>query len=143
MHDAVIDTTVVAFANCDIAARKEGNSLDKRLEVLETAVNGGIRIRYNDKLITEYADHVRDHINDVIAMFFALLDSAAAIRAKKSTLSRQHYERAVRVRWPTHDQHLLAAAIGGHRPVVYVTEPLLSNCAAGIHRIFKIHVYRV
>src|SRR5258708_11582316 len=112
MNDAVLDTTVVAFGNSDIAARKRGNSLDVRLRILEAAVTRQIRIRYTPKLLGEYQQHVRERRNDVIELFFAVLDSGAAVLVRRNTLSRHHHARAVGERWPPHDEHLLAAAIG-------------------------------
>lgn len=143
MSDAVFDTTVVACANSDIAARRAGNSLDRRLHLLEIAGCGQVRVRYNRKLLSEYQAHIKTRRNDVIELFFAVLDSAWAIRVTRSTLSRQDYRLAVEQRWPTHDQHLLAAALGGDRPCVYVTEPRLATCGLGIQRVFNIRVRRV
>jgi|SRR6266571_2677589 len=140
MSDAVLDTTVVAFANSDIAARRSGNSLDRRLRILQDVVGRRMQIRYNPKLLTEYQQHITERRNDVIELFFAVLDSSAAIRVGRNTLSRQHFERATGERWPAHDQHLLAAAMGGDRPQIYVTERRLSDLASGIHRKFRIRV---
>ncbi len=140
ISDAVFDTTVVAWANKDIATRKPGNSFDRRLGLLELVVAGRMRIRYNSRLLTEYGQHVRQRRNDVIEFFFTVLDSASAIRVPKNNLSRQQHRLAIQQRWPTHDQHLLAAALGGDRPCIYVTEKRHANCAFGIHRVFGIGV---
>jgi hypothetical protein len=143
MNDAVLDATVVSFANSTLAGRLPGTSAERRFNLLDRAVRGKMRIRYNPKLLREYTDHIREHRNDAIRVFFDLLDSEGAIRVQTNTLSRQRYLRAAEVRWPRHDQHLLAAALGGNRPCVYVTEKKLANCAAGIHRIFDVHVHLV
>jgi hypothetical protein len=143
MSDAVFDTSVVAYANSDIVNRKLGGALDQRLILLEGAATRKVRIRYNDKLILEYAQHVRRCRNDVIELFFAVLDSAAAVRAPRNTLSRQHHQLADALRWPCHDEHLLAAAIGGDSPSIYVTEEQLARPAAEVFRIFRIHVHLV
>jgi hypothetical protein len=143
MNDAVFDTTVVAFANADIAKIKPATSQQRRFTLLKYAVAGNLRIRYNGKLLTEYEQHVRLRRNDVIELFFALLDSTSAVRVYKNTLSRQDHGLAVAHRWPRHDEHLLAAALNGHRPCIYVTEARLSDCAPGVHRIFRIHVHLV
>lgn len=140
MSDAVFDTSVVAIANKDIARRKLGNSIDQKLCLLERAVGGQIRIRYNWKLLTEYKQIVTDQRNDVIESFFQILDSMLAVRVARSTLSRQHFQRAIAQRWPRHDQHLLAAALDGDRTCLYVTEVRLAKCAAGIYRVFRIRV---
>lgn len=143
MSDAVFDTTVVAFANSTITSHKAGTSCARRFNLLAGAVAGNVRIRYNAKLLTEYTDKVRLRRNDVIELFFALLDSRAAIRVSRNNLSRQHHHRAVSVRWPIHDQHLLAAAIDGDRSYIYVTEKQLAARGADIHRTFKVHVQLV
>ena len=143
MSDAVFDATVVSFANSTLAGRRPGTSAERRFNLLNGAVRGRMRIRYNSKLLTEYTQHVRESRNDVIHIFFGLLDSQRAIRVPKNTLSRQDYQRAAAERWPHHDQHLLAAALGGDRPCVYVTEAQLANCAAGIQRIFRVRVHLV
>ena len=143
MNDAVFDTTVVAFANSDLSARKPGNSLDTRLRLLEGTVRRDFRIRYNAKLLKEYEQHVREHRNDVIELFFGALDSKGAILVKKNSLSRQEFNLARNQRWPSHDQHLIAAALGGTQTHIYVTERALVSCAAGIYRVFRIRVRAV
>ena|ERR1700722_15011307 len=143
MSDAVFDATVVSFANSTIAGRKPGTSAERRFNLLQGAVRGRMRIRYNSRLLTEYTDHVRERRNDAIRVFFDLLDSASAVRVSTNNLSRQNFARATEVRWPRHDQHLLAAALGGERSSVYVTEVRLSNCGAGIRRVFSVSVHLV
>lgn len=143
MNDGVLDTTVVACANCAIEARRQGNSLDRRAALLESCVSGLLRVRYNKVLLQEYEDHVHKYRNDLIETFFALLDSASSVFVSRSTLSRQNYDRALRCCWPSHDQHLLAAAMDGVRPYIYVTEDALSRCAKKIHREFGIRVGKV
>jgi hypothetical protein len=140
MSDVVFDTTVVDIGNQDIAHRRAGNSFDRTLNLLQAAIDGALRIRYNNKLRGEYEAHVRERRNDFIENFFTILDSPQALRVG-NTLSRQHYNLAVRTeRWPSHDQHLISAALGGNRPRIYVTEQQLLNCAAGIYRRFRIRV---
>lgn len=143
MSDVVFDTTVVAWANRDMGARRPGNSFDRRLRLLERARDGQLRIRYNKRLLGEYQRRVMERRNDIIEMFFVLLDSTRAIRVSRNNLSRQHHQRAVQEGWPSHDQHLLAAAVGGDRPCVYVDEHHLAACGAGIHRVLGIRVQRV
>jgi len=139
MADSVIDATVVAFANGNIAARKQGNAFDRRLEAIEQVVNGQRRLRYNSKLLREYQNLIQEHRNDVIDLFFIVLaDRAVLVRG--NTLSRQHYGRARTCRWPAHDQHLLAAALGGDEPTIFVTEARLAQCAAQILARFTIRV---
>jgi hypothetical protein len=140
MSDAIFDATVVSFANSTLAGRRPGTSAERRFNLLDGAAKGRVRIRYNTKLLTEYVDHIRERRNDAIRVFFDLLDSGGAIRVQKSTLSRQDWQRARAQRWPRHDQHLLAAAVDGDRPSLYVTERRLANCSAGIQRIFGVYV---
>jgi hypothetical protein len=144
MIDAVLDTTVVAIGNKDIAGRKAGNSFDRVLAVLEKILDGTVLVRYNNKLRVEYTEHVRERRNDFIENFFSILDSSQAIFVRKNSLSRQEYALAVVAdRWPSHDQHLIAAAIGGENPTIYVTEHALDVCGARIYRDFDIHVVKV
>jgi hypothetical protein len=140
MPDSVVDASAVAFSNGDIAARKPGNLLDRRLTVLEQVANGQRRLRYNPKLRSEYLQIIREHRNDVIELFFAALADRGVFVAR-NTLSRQHHATATaRCRWPTHDQHLLAAAMGGDNPTIFVTEQRLADCAARIATAFGIRV---
>jgi xanthine/CO dehydrogenase XdhC/CoxF family maturation factor len=144
MSDAVFDTTVVAIGNKAIADRKPGNSFDKILRLLQSVINHTSRVRYNYKLRGEYDEHVKQCRNDVIEVFFTILDSPQAIRVARNSLSRQHYVLAVRnARWPSHDQHLIAAALDGERPHIYVTELRLERSAPEIHRIFGIRVLKI
>lgn len=121
MPDCVLDASVVALANGDIAARRPGNMLDRRLAVIEHVVSGARRLRYNSRLLAEYEHLIQQHRNDVIYLLFEVLDSKRSIYVPRNTLSRQHHASATeRCRWPSHDQHLLAAALGGNNPVIFV-----------------------
>jgi hypothetical protein len=143
MSDVVFDTTVVAIGNKAIADRKPGNSFDRILRLLQDVVDRLSHVRYNDKLRNEYEEHVKNFRNDVIEIFFSMLDSSQAIRVERNTLSRQHFELAVRqARWQSHDQHLIAAALGGKKTHLYVTEQALEKCAREIYRIFRIRVIK-
>lgn len=140
MPDCVFDTTVVAFANGDIAARKPGNTFDRRLSAIERSARANCRIRYNRKLLAEYEAHVRDRRNDVIELFFAALTERGILVARNN-LSRQDYATATsRCRWPTHDQHLLAAAVRGDNPTIFVTEQQLADCRAKVRAYFGIDI---
>lgn len=140
MADCVLDASVVALANGDITARRPGNVFDRRLAVIEKVGSGALRLRYNSKLLCEYQPLIREYRNDVIELFFAVL-ADRAIRVPRNTLSRQHYARATqRCRWPPHDQHLLAAALGGNDPAIFVTERRLAQCAARVLACFAVHV---
>jgi peptide methionine sulfoxide reductase MsrB len=88
----------------------------------------------------EYERLTKERRNDVIELFFTAL-SERAILVKKSTLSRQHYQKAKgKCGWPGHDQHLIAAAIGGTDPHIVVTEQMHVKCAACVLKSFAIHI---
>jgi len=142
MPDYVVDATAVGFANGDIAGRRPGNVLDRRLRLLESIVNGTHRLRYNNRLLAEYIQLIQLHRNDVIEAFFEVLDdSTRAVLVRRNSLSRQQHARArSQCRWPDHDQHLLAAAIGGDDPTIALTEQRLNQCAAAILAHFDIEV---
>ena len=142
MPDCVVDASVVAFANGDIAGRRPGNIFDKRLAVIEQVVAGTRRLRFNAKLVNEYQNIVKQHRNDVVEALFALLDnSQRSVFVKRNTLSRQNHVRATQTcGWPSHDQHLLAAALDGDEPAVVVTEPHLAQCAPLVLMHFDIRV---
>ena len=143
MADSVLDATVVAFSNGDLAGRRRGNALDTRLKLLEQVVEQRRPIRYNLKLRAEYIQHLLVNRNDIIALFVAALDSPIATFVPRNTLSRQLWAEAHACRWPAHDQHLLAAAIDGDQPTLIVTENLLANCGEGIRRRLQISVRKV
>lgn len=143
MADCVVDASIVHFANTDLAARRPGNVADRRLQVLEQVAGGLRRVRYNQKLLGEYQQLVQERRNDVIEVFFLVLDSSRAVRVSRSTLSRQDYATARCCRWPAHDQHLLAAAIGGDDPSIVVTEGKLARCGAKVLRHFAVHLEHI
>jgi hypothetical protein len=142
MPDCVVDSSVVALANGDIAGRRPGNLFDQRLMVLEQIASGVRRMRYNPKLLQEYGELIQQYRNDVIEAVFAIIDDPRrSLRVPRSSLSRQHYDLAIRTcGWLRHDQHLLAAAIGGDYPSIAVTEQRLNQCAAAILRHFRVRI---
>ncbi len=140
MTDCVIDATVVYKANGAITGRRAGNMFDKRLAVIEQVGSGVRRLRYNGKLLKEYEQVMRTPRNDVIELFFAKLTDTAVL-VSRSTLSTPHYDKAVsKCGWPSHDQHLLAAAINGVNPSIVVTEHNHVKCAACILKHFAISI---
>jgi hypothetical protein len=140
MPDCVVDATVIAMANGDIAGRRPGNALDRRLNVIEQVGRGFWRLRYNSKLQVEYGNIIQQYRNDAVELFFIVL-ADRSVFVKRSTLSRQHHDTATRkCQWPSHDQHLLAAALAGDDPTIFVTEPFHVQCAACILAHFGIHV---
>ena len=144
MPDCVLDATVVAYANGNLTGRRHGNILDRRLVIIEMVGSGDLRLRYNSKLLGEYEQLIKDRRNDVIEVFFAVLDSERAVRVRRNALSRQNHVKATtKCRWPVHDQHLIAAAIDGDEPSLFVTEKCLADCAAKIWAHFAVRVERV
>jgi hypothetical protein len=139
MADSVIDTSVVSMANGQIAGRRQGNALDRRLLAIEDVAYGRRRMRYNPRLLVEYRRIVRIYRNDVIELFFTAL-TERAVFVPRNTLSRQDNAKARKCKWPGHDQHLLAAAVGGIQPTIFVTEADLHACAASVLAYFAVHV---
>jgi hypothetical protein len=141
MSDVVLDATVVRFANGEIAGGPPGSPLNRRLAAVQEVVAGLRRLRYNRKLLGEYDKLAKNDRNDVIEALFAILDGGVgAILVKRNSLSRQEHSRAKDSGWPNHDQHLLAAAIGGDRPSIVVTEQIHAACEQSIFRHFKIRI---
>ena len=97
-------------------------------------------MRYNAKLLEEYRPFIAVLRNDVIEVFLRVLADRGVL-VRRNTLTRQDYAAARQTcRWPSHDQHLLAAALNGDDPTIFVTEARLAECAAGILAHFAIHI---
>lgn len=136
------DTTVVAYANGDLVGRRAGNVLDRRLRRLEEFLSGARVALYNAKLLNEYGQHVARCRNDVIEAFLTRLADHGK-KTKRSTLSRQDHGCSKGAGWPSHDQHLLAAALEGTGATILVTEDVLARCAAAVRKQFGITVVKV
>ncbi len=144
MIDYVVDATVVARCNGNLAGRRAGNVLDRRLSLLEDVLGRtDRRLRYNPKLLYEYLRIVRECRNDVLDLFIRYLDSDRPVRVRRNTLARSDWLLAKGARWPKHDEHLLAAAFGGLHPRLYVTESRHAECAGEIKRELGISVQLV
>ena|ERR1700690_2413370 len=140
MPDCVVDATVVYKANGDLAGRRPGNILDRRLTVIQQIGSGVRRLRYNQKLLNEYEQLVRERRNDVIDIFFTVL-SERAVLVTRNKLSPHRYAKAIqKCHWPSHDQHLLAAAIDGINPSIVVTERNHVKCANCIRKHFAVRL---
>jgi hypothetical protein len=141
MPDWVLDATVVGMTNTELSERRPGNLLDRRLAVIERVAKGEARMRYNQKLMGEYQRLTARRKNDLIDILFDLLDSTKAILVHKNKLTRQEFDLAKnKCGWPSHDQHLLAAAIGGVDPSIFVTERHHFRCQAKVLRHFRVHL---
>lgn len=140
----MIDTTVVALSNVKLTCLKEGSNLQARIRLLEQCFSGKKRIRFNGRLKEEYNSKVRAFDNDFVRLFFELLTSSRAVFVNRSTLSRQHYNKAQNdCGWPSHDQHLLAAAVGGEDVILYITEDDHWKCRNKIRRVFDFDLVKM
>jgi hypothetical protein len=142
MRDTVYDTSFVAYSNGELAGRRANNALDRRLSKIEEFVEGKRIAWYNEKLFREYRDKVRTVRNDVIEMFLIRLADAGK-QAARNRLSTANYAKARKAQWPSHDQHLLAAAIEGTRATIFVTEKALEGCGKAVKREFGFTVVRI
>lgn len=141
MADTVFDASFVAVSRGNLSGRRPGNVLDRRLRKIEEFLRGARIAWYNDRLLTEYVEHLKGDRNDVIQAF--LIRLADVGKRTRSTLSRPNYVKARTARWPTHDHHVIAAAIEADNCTIFVTETALENCAAAIKRTFSIIVVRI
>lgn len=142
MANTVYDTSFVAMSNGDLAGRKPGNVLDRRLSKIEEFINGKRVAWYNNRLFHEYQVHIQHRRNDLIEVFFRCLADSGR-KARRNVLSARDYATCCQVRWPTHDQHLLAAAIEAGKSSIFVTEKTLAACAQAVRRKFRISVIRI
>jgi hypothetical protein len=140
--NTVYDTTVVAYSNGDLAGRRPNTAMDRRLRLLEECLRGKRTPWYNRKLLGEYNKHIKLCRNDVIEAFLRVLGDRGR-RATRDTLSRQMHARARRAGWPSHDQHLLAAAVEAGDATIVVTEVALGVCSQRIRRVFRVAVLQV
>jgi hypothetical protein len=140
MPDCVLDASVVGLTNEQIPGPQAGEAFGRRLAVIKQVVSGASRARYNPKLLGEYVRLARVRRNDVIELFFAVLDSGRAVFVKRNSLPRQHHATARGCGWPTHDEHLLAAALDGDRCCVFVTEEYLGRCGPRVYAVFGIRI---
>jgi len=141
MTDTVYDTTVVSFSNEDLERRDEDVELNARLTYLEEFLRGYRIALYNDKLSREYIDHLHGIRNDVVEGFIEALDRYGR-KGGSNRLSKPDYAKSRDVGWPSHDQHLLAAALVGARTHILVTEDILAGCAAKVRRAFGFTVIK-
>ena len=101
-------------------------------------------MRFNGKLRDEYLAHIRESRNDAIEILLGALDNPSiATFVEYDQLPKEKWIIAKECSWPSHDQHLLAAAMEGHKPVVFVTEHRLSSCHSKIYRKMRISVANV
>jgi len=140
--DTVYDAEVIAKANGDLSGRKRGNRMDLRLSWIEVCLAGQRRAIYNGKLLGEYTKHVKTCRNDLIDAFIRRL-ADHGMKAARNTLSSVNYAKARKMKWPSHDQHLLAAAIEAQDATIVVLEDALAGCGAAAKREFGVTVVQL
>lgn len=140
----VIDTKFVANANGPLSARKSGNILDRRLCVLERIVRDRLPAMVNKKLIGEYRAKVASQgfRNEAVMSFFTYVVDHG-VDSGRSTLSSPDYSKLRDCRWPSHDQHVIAACGNARQVEIQVTEAAHEKCAAAIKREFSHYVIRL
>ena len=143
MSDSVVDTSFIAMANEELAEVGQNELLHRRISAIGNIVDGKDRLRVNPKLLKEYEPHIRERRNDIVDQFVALLDAPETIKLSSSSLRKADNVRANDCRWPTHDKHLLAAAMGGEAVTIHVTENALALCARDVRRVFGFKVNHV
>ena len=141
MAENVYDASFITYANCslDQPTLERREFLGSLIQGISQIITGNDRLRWNKHLWQEYHDHVSECRNDVIDQFFEILTSENAVQGKNS-LRRQDDDRAHQCNWPKHDRHLIAAAIGGAKVTIHVTEERLGRCAPDVKRKFQIKV---
>lgn len=140
MSDAVFDATVITYSNRGLLETDKTEYASAGIALLTKFVSSTRRIRVNPKLVREYEEHnVRR--SDLIELFLTLLTSDRTVHSKKNTLPTHLFLKSRKAGWPTHDQHLLAAADDG--AFIYVTEQRHSVCSAKIKRDMSISVVRI
>jgi hypothetical protein len=138
VFDTVVDATVVVFANNALAIGDSG-VLGRCLTIISEVIHDERRCRYNSKLLGEYIMHVGRQPSDFVHLFFGVLESSRAVLGRNS-LCPGDRERAESMKWPSHDRHLLAAAVGGENPCIMVTERRLASLHEPAKREFGVCV---
>jgi hypothetical protein len=142
MRNTVVDASVVAVSNGDLRGRRQNNSMDRRLLIFEEFASRSRRPLYNSRLFSEYQAVTRTVRNDAIRLFLELLTERGLL-VRTNRLQRGVRDRAWRCRWPKHDQHLMAAALGATDAELIVTENTLAACQACVLREFGVRVVQV
>ncbi len=143
MKDTVYDASFVKFSLAESSESERSELTNQRWKEIEGFIVGKRKLYYNQKLGKEYNQLLKNATNDdsVQAFIFALVDTG--IKGSKNGLSRQKRVQAQAAGWPTHDDHLLSAALLGTKTEIFVTEQTLANCGTAIKRIFKFVITRI
>jgi hypothetical protein len=142
MAESVFDASFIGYANSslDDPTPHRREFLRQLLNAITSVISRQSNLRCNQKLLSEYEGHLKVRRNDVIDQFITILDSEETVKLSGSTLRSPHKARANDCRWPSHDQHVLAAAIDGTNVTIHVTERVLGLCAQDIWRKFRIRI---
>jgi len=145
MADNVYDASFIGYANCSLGDPTPGRRdfLEKLIAAIVPVVSGTSRVRWNNTLRIEYDRLIKEHRNDVVDQFFAMLTSGSAVFVARNRLRKHEDQDAEKCNWPYHDRHLIAAAVDGEDVTIHVTEERLGRCGASILRLFEIHVNHV
>jgi len=143
MSDCVVDTSFIALANKTMEEPPTEDVLYQRIDAIRLIVETNQRLRVNPKLLTEYEPHIKEQRNDVVDQFVALLDDPNTVKLSSNTLRKADNAKANTCRWPTHDKHVLAAAIDGDNVTIHVTDNVLGNCAKAVRRIFGFKINHI
>lgn len=138
--EIVYDTSFVARANGDLSDMKPNSVLYKRISAISLSTTGKAKARYNRKLYQEYMDHIKELRNDFINVFITSLEKNG-ILIEKMTVEKIKWIKVKKL-WPSHDRHLLAAALcdkNGCRDVgIYTSEKAHEPAGPILKREFKI-----
>ena len=138
MSETVYDTRFLACANGNISNLRPFSQLQKRVSYVKEFSDGKTTARFNAKLLQEYDKHIKEYRNEIIESFFKLLVDHG-IKSNRNTLTGPDWQRLDGA-WPTHDRHLLAAAIDGVKVRIITSEKDLVKKKAVVKRIFRIDV---
>jgi hypothetical protein len=144
MPESVYDASIIGYANVSLGdpTGERRQFLEDLIAAIHRVLSGRDRLRVNTTLRTEYEQVARGVRNDVVDQFFAILTGEGAVAAKNSLRSFEN-DRAHKCNWPSHDRHLIAAAIDGVGVTIHVTENRLGRCANKVWQVFKIRIEHI
>lgn len=136
---AVIDTRIVVEMNIADEQDTLASRYCERVSLLARCYKGDLLIRLNSKLLREYKTKAPKTANDYVEAFFAILDNRERARmVKRNKLEKKLHVKCNECRFPSHDQHLLAAAVldadESGSVTIFVAEKAHTNCAPCIWR---------
>lgn len=129
--------TTVVWDCCFLASAPASARVDRLSKIQE----GKETVYYNAKLFAEYIKWFeKAEDGDLVSVFAFLLDSVG--KRGKNSLSRQEAQKARDARWPGHDDHLIAAGLGGpsDRDLLTTEGALHATRTDRVLRHFRTHV---